>query len=91
MSNEIAIKEKLSKDFNYTIETGMLKLCEYGTPRLCSQANGQWYCSLDMFVQGQGVAFKVSSDFNEPSMLAAIKVCYERLHKALKDLGMEVV
>jgi hypothetical protein len=80
---------KLSKRFDYTIETGMLKLCEYGLPRIWSQGNGQWYCSLEMFVQGTGVQFKVASDFNEPSMLQAIKVCYERLEKALSDLGVQ--
>lgn len=38
---------------------------------------GEWYCSLDMFVQGQGVGFKVASEFNEASMLNAAKSCYE--------------
>jgi hypothetical protein len=81
-------KSKLSKHFDYTIETGMLKLCEYGKPRLVSFGNGEWYCVLEMFVQGQGVEFKVASAHNEISMLQAIKVCYERLEKALSDLGV---
>lgn len=82
-------KSKLSKVFNYDIEGGMLKMCEYGKPRVWSQGNGEWYCSLEMFVQGKGVEFKVASDYNHPSMLDAIKVCYERLEKALSDLGVQ--
>lgn len=75
---------------NLTIEEYIDKLCYYGKPWLSSQGNGEWYCAIDMFVQGQGVEFKIASTFKEPSMLAAVRVCWERLEKALKDLGLSI-
>lgn len=77
--------------YAYTLEGYLLNLCRFGKPRLCSQANGKWYCAIDMFVEGKGVEFKIASEFGEPSMLEAVRVCYDRLIKALKDLGLEVV
>lgn len=89
--NEAALINRLSKNFNFDLEGGLKKLCEYGKPRLSSQGNGQWYCSLDMYVQGKGVEFKIASDFTHPSMLEAVQICYERLEKVLKDLDKEAV
>ena len=70
------------------LEECLHKLCEYGKPRLSSQGNGEWYCAIEMFVQGIGVDFKVASSFKEPSAHDAVNVCYERLKKALSDLGL---
>jgi len=73
---------------DYGIEDGMLKLCEYGKPRLCSHGNGEWHCAVEMFVQGKGITFNITSEFTEKSMLIAVHVCIERLKKALTDLGV---
>ena len=87
MSEIIPIKERVTGNM-LALEECLLKLCEYGNPRLSCTGNGQWYCALDMFVQGKGVEFKVASDFREVSMQHAVNACYERLMKALADLGL---
>lgn len=81
-------RSEFTRIANPSVTDYMTLLCEYGKPRLCSQGNGEWFCTIDMFVQGSGVEFKVASTFQEPSMLQAVKTCYERLDKALKDLGL---
>lgn len=88
--SELALKEKALPDFNYSLDEGLNKLCEYGKPTLWYRGNGQWYCSLEMYVQGKGISFTVASEFTEISKLDAVRVCYERLAKALKDLGLSV-
>lgn len=47
-------------------------------------------CAVEMFVQGKGVEFVIASGFRETSMLNAARVCYERLEKALNDLGLSI-
>lgn len=75
------------ESMSYTIESGMLKLAEYGKPRLVRTTSG-WYCCIEMFVQGKGVQFEISSEFHEATMLKAVQVCIERVYKAFKDLGL---
>lgn len=86
--NNLAIVSNFKKASDYGIEDGMSKLCEYGKPRLSYHGNGNWYCALEMYVQGRGVEFKVASEFDHKSMQLAISCCIERLQKALKDLGL---
>lgn len=71
-----------------TLEDGLAMLCQYGKPRLFSQGNGEWSCSIDMFVASQGVEFNIRSEFNHKSHVEAVNICWQRLHKALKDLGL---
>lgn len=86
----LTLVPKFTKAPEHDIESAMFWLSQYGKPRLCSQGNGEWFCAIEMFVQGAGVSFDVRSDFKEKSMLDAIRVCVERLEKALSDLGVEV-
>ena len=86
MSEIVRIKERVLNN-SLTLEEYMGKLCQYGKPGLRYFGNGEWYCNIDMFVQGTGVEFKIASSFKETSMLNAAKVYYERLEKALSDLG----
>ena len=85
----VNMKERVTHH-SLTLEEYMDKLCQYGKPCLRYFGNDEWYCNIDMFVQGQGVEFKIASTFKEPSMLSAAKVCYERLEKALSDLGLPI-
>ena len=70
-----------------TLEETVDDLCKYGKPRFQFMGDG-WYCVIEMYVQGKGIQFNVASDFKHASMLEASTVCYERLHKALRDLGL---
>ena len=86
--NNVVSYSSFKKSSEYGIEEGLMKLCEYGKPRLASQGNGEWYCAIEMYVQGKGVDFKIASDFGCKSPQASISECIERLQKALKDLGL---
>lgn len=82
-----AIIEKFTK-IN-TIEEGLELLCQFGNPRLSrigKQDKADWYCNIDMFVTGKGVEFKVASDFDCKTPVAAVNQCCERLKETLKSL-----
>ena len=90
--NDISVvsSKQFKPTVEYGIEDGMLKLCEYGKPRLTSFGNGRWHCAIDVFCNGKGVEFKIASEFGEPSMVDAVRSCISRLHDALKSLGVSV-
>lgn len=56
----------------------LLDLAEHGHPRLIL-FDGGWYCSIEMHVAAKGASFKIASDFNHPSPLAAALQCDERV------------
>lgn len=81
---------EIVKRRDLSLEECVDKLCAYGKPRFQCYGNGEWYCAVEMFVQGKGVEFVIASGFRETSMLNAARVCYERLEKALNDLGLSI-
>ena len=87
MPEIIPIKERVTV-CSLTLEEYVNKLCQHGKPRFQNFGKDEWYCAVDMFVQSQGIEFKIASGFKEPSMQEAARVCYERLEKALSDLGL---
>lgn len=87
---QITTLPRFTKESQFTsIEEGLNELCSYGKPSLRQMDQG-WYCNINVFVTGVGVAFEVRSEFTEPSPFIAIHVCYTRLIEALSKLGVEV-
>lgn len=85
MTDLIPIKERVTVDM-LTLEQYLELLCQYGKPAVRSFGNNEWYCNIDMFVQGKGVEFKIASTFKEPSPCIAAKVCYEKVIDTLRAL-----
>lgn len=67
------------------LESILASLAKYGRPRL-GLYDGGWYCTVDMFVTGDGVEFKIASEFKNPTPLQAAFVCWERLQHTLDGL-----
>lgn len=70
-------------------DEGLLALSQFGNPMLWrstfEEQTGSWRCSLDVFVPGKGVEFKVRSD-NFPAPYEAVQNCMERLYLTLRGL-----
>lgn len=84
---ELIVLSTFFKMPDFDLEEGLLRLCSYGKPSVSRMSEG-WHCDITMFVQGKGVEFKIRSEFNEKSPRAAVRICYERLETALRDLGV---
>jgi hypothetical protein len=70
------------------IEASLNELCKYGKPRLFSFGNNQWHCTLEAFVQGKGIDFKVSSEFNHPGFRSYQCLLFS-VRKSIERLGGE--
>ena len=70
-----------------SLEALLADMSWYGNPRL-SKFDIGWHACIDVFLTGDGVEFKVKSEFNCPTPIAATTECHQRLMSALKDLGV---
>jgi hypothetical protein len=69
-----------------TIEEGLAELCKFGRPRLSQVDTGKWFCVLEMFVSGEGVAFEIKSGFDNATQIDAVRLCVDRMNAALNSL-----
>lgn len=67
------------------LEVCLEELAKYGEPRL-SKCDKGWHCSIDVFVTGEGVEFKVRTDFRQKTPTDAANNCYALLMKALEKI-----
>lgn len=79
------IENKAFKPEQHSIEECLAELEKYGFPRLSKHDNG-WHANIEVFVTGEGVAFKVASDFRCKTPKEAVNECYNRLIKAIKQI-----
>ncbi len=61
------------------------ELEQYGNPRLCKD-DGNWHCSIQVFVTGKGTEFKVRSDFKHKTHAESANLCLSRLKAELKRI-----
>jgi hypothetical protein len=59
-------------------------LCAAGKPRLARMDHG-WLCSIDMHVAAAGTEFKIRSEFDRETPLAAARQCAERVIQTLRQ------
>lgn len=78
--------DNFKKSCEFGVEDGLDFLCKYGKPRLAKTDNG-WYVSIEMFVNGEGVNFKIDSDFGLKTQKEAVHQCIDRLLKTIKSLS----
>lgn len=71
----------------HTLEYLLDEMARFGDPRLSRFDGKTWYCSLDVFITGKGVEFKIKSEINHPTHLEAANVCYERMQDALNKIS----
>lgn len=69
-----------------SLEALLGEMSWYGYPRLNRFESG-WHCSIDVFVSGAGVEFKVASEFKHPTARAAAEECSGRLEAALASIS----
>jgi len=85
MNDAIAVRTGVYEQFESTDEY-LDKLSDYGNPRLSNTGNREWLCTLEMFVTGEGVEFKIRPSSKERTPLDASRKCYELMIKALEEL-----
>lgn len=73
------------KQGGLSLEDCLVELEKYGNPRI-SKDKGTWYCSIEVFVTGEGTQFKVRSDFSHKTHAEATNLCYARLMAELKRI-----
>jgi hypothetical protein len=73
-----------------TLEAVLKDLTKYGKPRISCHDDMKWYCAIDVFVTGDGIDFKVASDFKQVTPLNAAQQCHERLREAMKNIADKV-
>lgn len=66
----------------------LIELSRWGRPRLGMYSDA-WHCNIEVSVSMVGAKFDVSSDFKQATPLAACLMCRDRLHEALKNLGVK--
>lgn len=66
----------------------LMEMSRWGRPRL-GMYNDAWHCNIEVNVAMVGAKFEVSSDFKQATPIAAFLMCRERLHAALKNLGVK--
>ncbi len=72
-----------------SLEDVLAELCKFGNPRVSNTGENEWYSCMKMFVTGEGVEFEIKSDFKSPTPLQAAQQCRDRMHSALKSLGLK--
>ena len=85
MSSGLTVIDSSFRPQHHELEEILLELSRYGQPRLRKMSDG-WYCSIEVFVTGKGVEFKVSSDFDDKAPKDAAVKCYELLLKAIQQI-----
>lgn len=61
-------------------------LCKYGRPKLGVYGVRGWCCSIDVFINGKGVSFDVTTDFKQETPNEAVRNCLRLLNKAIKEI-----
>lgn len=75
-----------TKVTNDTLEELLEELKRYGKPHLgIYGSDGLWHCSVEMNTNTVGADFKCSSDFKQPTPIAAAKQCMERVLIAVEQ------
>lgn len=69
----------------HSIEECLTEMQKYGNPVLRKSDRG-WSSNISVFVNGEGVEFKVDSDFGMPTAKEAINQCCHRLMKAISGI-----
>ncbi|EKD89532.1 MAG: hypothetical protein ACD_33C00046G0013 [uncultured bacterium] len=87
MSNVIPLQHSSPTPSFKTLEELLNELSKYGEVSIRYFKDKTWYCCIDMFVIGEGISFKIASDFKQPTAMNAAETCRERLISALKDIG----
>lgn len=83
MGELVSFQDDLKID-TMTLEEALDELSKFGDPRL--GVYGGWHCSIKVFVTGKGVQFEVKSGFDNHKPIDAVRVCLNRLKKALKEI-----
>jgi hypothetical protein len=65
----------------------LLALARYGQPRLGMYGPKGWHCSVEMNTNAVGAAFKVTTEFDLPTPIAAAMQCMERVEAAVKTIS----
>lgn len=89
--NDISTLPGTGAQPNLTTLEGVLQdLTKYGRPRLSCMDDMTWYCSIEVFVTGKGIDFKVASDFKQKTPLNAAHQCHERVRDVMRDISEKV-
>ena len=77
-----------------TLDEVLIDLSRFGEPRLSMSSgfNGKsgWFCGIDVFITGEGIQFKITSEFYHAKPMGAASQCHERLLLALNDIANKV-
>lgn len=63
----------------------LVEMLKYGHPRV-SHLNGGWHCNVEMNTNTTGSEFKIRSEFDMATPIAAAKQCHERILNTLKNI-----
>ena len=69
-----------------SLEDILDEMSDYGKPRLLRMDKLTWYASLDVFVTGSGIAFKIDSEMHHAKPKDAAQECLDRMRAALRDV-----
>ena len=64
----------------------LIEMMKYGKPRVSCVGQGEWFCSIDMWITGVEIEFSIKSDFKHKTPLEAAFVCANRMNDAFKSL-----
>lgn len=68
-----------------SLEELLIALSKFGKVRVSYLGDG-WYASIDLFVPGEGVDFKIASDFKNPSPRSALNEMRARMEEAFSRI-----
>lgn len=69
-----------------SLESLLTGLERHGLPRLLKMGGG-WYCNVEMNVTAVGAEFKVASEFDHRTAVAAAAECRDRVQAVLRSLN----
>jgi hypothetical protein len=91
MGNELSASTSVSQSLgplmgysNLSLDEILDALCAAGKPRVARMDHG-WLCSIDMHVAAAGTEFKIRSEFDCETPLAAARQCAERVIQTLRQ------
>lgn len=90
MNNIISLDKADAQANLTTLEDLLRDFTKYGRPRLQCRDDMTWYCTIEIFITGKGIDFKVSSDFKQTTPLNAAQQCHERMRDAMRDISNKV-
>ena len=85
--NQISSGLLVLKPKNDDLNELMLSTIKHGQIRVSRIATG-WYASIEMNTAVTGAKFEIASEFKCLTPVAAVQQCIERMHIALKQLGV---